>query len=107
MAGIQAGPGAFKIGGGTGLVGPNLAPVGNLVKSVKMTGFPQFVFEYHPQVGKVIVVYVDKPRCADGTAPAAVVAEHVADDGQAFGFVQTFLRGYRLGKSGEIVAPVT
>lgn len=89
----------------TGLIGVNGAPVGSLVKSLKMVGFQQFHFEYHPQVGKVIVVFLDRP-VIEGKRAAAVLAEHCDTEGRAIGFVQTFLRGYRLGKSGNIIAPV-
>lgn len=106
MAGINAAPGGFGLGG-PGLVKADLSPVGSLVKSIKMVGFPQFVFEYHAQVGKVYVVEAKAERDAEGKIPAAVLAEHVTDEGQAFGFVQTFLRGYRRGARGEIVAAIS
>lgn len=110
MAGIKAEGRGFGLGG-PGLVDPNLAPVGNLVKSIKMVGFPQFVFEYHPSAGedggKVYVVEAKAARNEKGEIPAAVLAEHVYNEGQAYGFVQTFLRGYRRGARGEVVAAVS
>ena len=82
------------------------APVGNLIRTIRTPNFPHFIFEYHPQTGKVYMVDLRAAKDAEGKHLAQVIAEHVDTEGRAQGFVQTFLRGYRFAR-GEIVAPVT
>lgn len=88
-----------------GIVNAAGAPVGNLVRHIKMPQFPHFHFEWHPQQGKVILVDLRMEKDPTGKYIAEVIAEHCEDYGRAVGFVQTFLRGYRR-RGGEIVAPV-
>lgn len=104
---LKAGSGVVNLNGGP-ILGPNGAPSGNLVQQIKMLDFPEFRFEWHPQVQKVLLIEIGKGKGADGCYGGQVIAEHCEDRGKAFGFVQTFLRGYRRGKSGgaDIVAPV-
>ncbi len=112
---MEAEGGRYSLGGNgsrPGLVDADGKPAGGLVQAIKMLNFPQFRFEYTPCVeadgspgGKVIVAFLDKPKI-DGQYQGAVLAEHCDTTGRATGFVQTFLRGYRLGRGGEIVAPI-
>jgi len=62
---------------------------------------PQFAFEWHPKTQKVY--RIDFPGAwyeggflepAGGTAKGHVIAEHAMTHAMAFGFVQTFCRGY-------------
>jgi hypothetical protein len=87
----------------------NLAPMG-MVKTIKAANFPDFFFEYHPVIGKVYLVDKTKilPNPENPTVPkyeAEVIAEHVDTEGRAFGFVQTYLRGFQRGKRDKVVAP--
>ncbi len=62
---------------------------------------PQFAFEWHPRTQKVYRidypgawvgdVFLEPPS---GTARGHVIAEHALTHAMAFGFVQTFCRGY-------------
>lgn len=51
---------------------------------------PQFHFEWHPETKKVYVIRL-------GVVPLVgeVIAEHADTHGQAYGFVQTWCRGYK------------
>ena len=63
------------------------------------------MFEYHPTTGKVYMI--DPTRMnADGKHIAEVIAEHCDTDGRAFGFVQTYCRGYRAGRTSTPVIEV-
>jgi hypothetical protein len=64
---------------------------------------PQFEFEWHPGTGKVYVLEAAGRHEAGAFVPdpsararrAVVVAEHCDHHARAYGFVQTFLRGYK------------
>lgn len=83
-------------------------PVGQIPK-FKFPAFPNFVFEYHgadTSDGKVYLIDLASKPTDDGKYIAEIIAEHVDTYARAFGFVQTFLRGFRRGRDGVIVAPV-
>jgi hypothetical protein len=95
------------------IITPNLAPAGVGIRKIGAPGFPRFVFEYHPQIGKVFMVDTSRPILkADDKNPdvptyeGEVIAEHVDTEARAYGFVQTYLRGFRRGGMKEIVAPI-
>ena len=68
---------------------------------------PQFRFEYHPETKKVY--WMPSPTgVANERIEAFVLAEHCGDQGTAFGFVQTFCRGYKVGrKDAELLQTQT
>jgi hypothetical protein len=83
---------------------------GKAIEHIKAPTFPQFRFEWHPQKRKVYLVRLG--RMVDGvlvahTGPLVgeVVAEHAETHGQAFGCVQTFLRGFREGLTPDLSKP--
>lgn len=80
-------------------------PVGQIPK-FRFPAFPDFVFEYHEGVGKVYLIDLASKPTDDGKYIAEVIAEHVDTHGRAYGFVQTYLRGFRRARDGVIVAPV-
>lgn len=80
-------------------------PVGKIPK-FKFPMFPNFVFEYHEGVGKIFLIDLASKPTDDGKYIAEVIAEHVDTHGRAYGFVQTYLRGFRRARDGVIVAPV-
>ena len=76
---------------------------------------PQFVFEWHNHVGKVYVVELPGQWEENGTvfvpaesgkAEAWCIHEHTPNEfthGAFLGIVQTWIRGYRMGKWNERV----
>lgn len=70
---------------------------------------PRFRFEFFPavngqlpgRVGKVFVI--DQERLSNGRIEAFVIAEHCDTDARAFGFVQSWLRGYRYATRDQVV----
>ena len=73
----------------------------NRVYHFSDTRLPQFGFEWHPRSQKVY--RIDYPGAwvdgvflepASGTARGHVIAEHAMTHAMAYGFVQTFCRGY-------------
>lgn len=89
-----------------GLVNVAGAPTGNLIQKVKILGFPQFLFEFHAESGKVYLIDLDAGKDEKGRPLAQVIAEHCDTEGRAYGFVQTYLRGFRRGRDNKIVAPI-
>lgn len=86
--------------------GAIIAPGATRVQKIKTPNFPQFEFEYHGEAKKVYLVDLGSKKTDDGKYIAEVIAEHCDTEGAAYNFVQTYLRGFRRGKGGEIVAPV-
>lgn len=60
-------------------------------------GLQHLIFEYHSQIGKVYKI--DKSRKIGEKYPAEVIAEHCDTEARAFGFVQTWCRGFRAGQA--------
>ena len=85
-------------------------PVTPRVQKTKDPNFPQFLFEWHEVTGKVYIIAIPG-RFQDevfvpgmiGEARAQVLAEHCDTHARFFGFVQTYLRGYRQGIADEKV----
>ena len=63
---------------------------------IKNANLPQFRFEWHPQTRKVYVMPM--PTAEGQRIEADVLAEHADNHAQAFGFVQTWSRGYHAGR---------
>jgi hypothetical protein len=74
-------------------------PVVPKILRTRTPTFPQFEFEWHEVTGKVYVVETPKER--SNTANGVAIAEHVSTHAGFLGAVQTYLRGYRKGKSDE------
>jgi hypothetical protein len=72
-----------------------------VIRVIQNAAMPQFRFEWHPETGKVY--WMSRPVPGQ-SVQAFVLAEHCDTEGRAFGFVQTFCRGYRAAK-GELLAP--
>ena len=70
----------------------NLPPMGQTVK-IKVKEMPFMMFEWHPGIQKVYVMRIDDLTAK--STKADIIAEHVVNQAQAYGFVQTYLRGYR------------
>lgn len=66
----------------------------DLVYHIKQPNYPQYRFEFHPQSRKVYLIRL-------GTTPliGEILAEHAETHGDAYNFVQTFLRGFREGQT--------
>lgn len=84
------------------------APEEPLILKTRDPNFPQLLFEWHRQAGKVYVLglpgkWVDRVfvPAVTGTARAFCLAEHCDTHGRFLGFVQTYLRGYRQGLADE------
>jgi len=87
-----------------------LPPVGTepLIHKIRQPSLPQFVFEWHREVGKVYAIllpgkFIDRQFVPDinGRAQAFVLAEHCDTHGRFYGFVQSYLRGYKQGMTDE------
>lgn len=84
-------------------------PVAPRIQKTSTPTFPQFVFEWHEHTGKVYMLETPGawiggqfvPSFAEKTRRAIVVAEHCEHHARFYGFVQTFLRGYRKGKEDQ------
>lgn len=80
-------------------------PVVPRVLKTRDPKLPHLAFEWHEHTGKVYVVLVAGrwdggafvPGLADAKAQAWCIAEHCEDHGRFIGFVQTYLRGYKMG----------
>lgn len=89
---------------------PDPTGAGQKVLHIKQPNFPQYRFEWHPQSRKVYMVRLG--WCApegefvplDEKTPliGEKIAEHAETHGAAFGAVQTFLRGYREGRTPNL-----
>lgn len=64
---------------------------------IKQPNFPQYRFEWHPQSRKVYLIRLGRTPLV-----GEVIAEHCETHGDAFNYVQTFLRGYREGQAPTI-----
>lgn len=93
---------------------PHLSGQGQTVCVIKQPLFPQFRFEWHPQAKKVYLVRLGQIDVIDGEVVftpiptsqklrAERIAEHVRSEGEAFNYVQSFLRGYREGRTPNLV----
>lgn len=94
---------SLSANGGRVIIG---APAGGLVKQIAQPLYPEFRFEWHPQIGKVYCIEMQMPKTEKGEYHAGIIGEHCENEGRAYGAVQSFLRGYRRGKRNEIVALV-
>lgn len=78
-----------------------------MIEHTRTPTFPQFEFEYHPETGKVYRVdvpgqWIDGEFVRDPdrrVAEGVCIAEHCDHSARFYGFVQTYLRGYRRGAS--------
>lgn len=83
-------------------------PIVPNVQKIKDPKFPQFLFEWHEQSQKVYVIGIpgrfeggEFVIALTGEARAAVLAEHCEHHARFYGFVQTYLRGYRQGLADQ------
>lgn len=93
MPGMEAIAGLFGIRAKT--------PPGAIVKiKPSLPGLNEYLFEWHPTTKKVWVINVAKTVNHKGQLrhPAEIIAEFCEDHGRAFGFVQTWCRGFREGQ---------
>jgi hypothetical protein len=79
-----------------------------MIQKIKQPNYPQFLFEYHEEIGKVYIIglpgkWIDREfvPAVTGEAKAFVLAEHCDTHARAFGFVQSYLRGYKQGLVDE------
>jgi hypothetical protein len=72
-----------------------------MIKVIQNPKLPQFRFEWHPETKKVWWLEIPKEG---KIAQAYVLAEHVDNEALAFGFVQSWCRGYYRGSTG-VAAP--
>lgn len=70
-----------------------------MILEIKNAKLPLFRFEYHPQTGKVY--WMRRPLRAGEQVQAFVLAEHCDTEARAFGFVQTWCRGYHEGLQAD------
>lgn len=76
---------------------PHPSGAGLKVLHIKQPNYPQFRFEWHPGTRKVYLIRVGaKPLVGEK------LAEHAETHGEAYAYVQTFLRGYREGLTPDI-----
>lgn len=70
----------------------------NRITHLKAPNFPQFRFEYHPNVKKIYLIRV-------GTNPeiGEMFAHEIETEGAAWNSVLIFLRGYRTAKAEELL----
>ncbi len=93
MVNLNPEGGAVKVIGG---------PTANKIVHIQAKTFPNFRFEWHPEVEKVY--YID---LVNAPGVGQCLSEHSEDYGRAFGHVQTFLRGYQLGAKIGIIKPAS
>jgi hypothetical protein len=79
-----------------------------IIQKTRDPKFPQFVFEWHEQTGKVWVIglpgkFIDREfvPAISGQARGFIATEHCDTHARFLGFVQTYLRGYRQGTADE------
>lgn len=79
-----------------------------MIQKFSQPNFPQFLFEWHEEIGKVYVIglpgkWIDRKfvPAITGEAKGFVLAEHCSSHALAYGFVQTYLRGYKQGSADE------
>lgn len=60
---------------------------------------PRFHFAFKPRLGRVYAIDLD--QAVGGRVNAFVIAEHCDGEARAFGFVQTWIRGYRYQRDGH------
>jgi len=85
---------------------PVLTPGAARVQKIKVPNFPDFIFEYHGEAKKVYLVDLKSKPTDDGNFLAQVIAEHCDTEGAAYNFVQAYLRGFRRGREGVVIAAV-
>ena len=90
--------------------GPDPTGAGRQVMHIKIPQFPQYRFEWHPQARKVYLTRLGRMVdgvlvASDGPLVGEVMAEHAETHGQAYGFVQTWLRGFREGQTPTLSKP--
>jgi hypothetical protein len=80
------------------------------IQKISPPGFPQFLFEWHPEMQKVYIIAVPGRFQNDvfvpgmiGHAQAQILAEHCEHHARFYGFVQTYLRGYRQAEADAIL----
>jgi hypothetical protein len=79
---------------------PHPTGAGEPFYCIQQPRYPEFRFEWHPQKRKLYLVRLNhKPLIGE------IIAEHVETHGQAFGFVQTWLRGYQAGQTPGVPNP--
>lgn len=64
-------------------------------------GHPRFQFAFKSSEGRVYVV--DRERAVGSRIAATVIAEHCDTEARAFGFVQTFLRGFVYASESRVI----
>ncbi len=69
-----------------------------MITHIKTPNFPEFRFEWHPEISKVYLIRASAPTIGE------CISEHANDHGLAFGFVQTWLRGYRAAATPKLSA---
>lgn len=67
---------------------------------IKQPNFPQFRFEWHPQKRKVYLVRLGRTPLI-----GEILAENAETHGDAYNFVQTWLRGFREGQTPDVSKP--
>ena len=67
---------------------------------IQQPNFPQFRFEWHRGKRKVYLV-----RLGRRPLIGEILAENAATRGDAYNFVQTFLRGFREGQTPDLPKP--
>lgn len=70
------------------------------IEYTRCPNFPQFTFEFHVATGKVYLVEDPGPG---NVARGVAIAEHCDTHARFYGFVQTWLRGYRKALCDENV----
>lgn len=74
----------------------NAAPVGSQVFLIKQAAFPDFRFEWHPEIKRVYLIRLNVPKEQMMGEPFAF---EIADQGAAINAVSIFLRGYRAAQT--------
>ncbi len=81
-------------------------PVAEKIYHIEDPKFPQYHFEWHPTIQKVYIG-VNPGKWEDdvfvpgdfGHLQMKILAEHCDTHARFYGFVQTYLRGYRQGRA--------
>lgn len=76
------------------------------------SAIPGYRFEWHPEIQKVYIVPLPTPEQDAAAASrgervkvqAWVLAEHCDTHAMAYGYVQTWCRGYKAGRGAPIAA---
>lgn len=89
---------------------PHATGASQMVYKIRRPEYPQFHFEWHPQTRKVWIARLGRvddqgrffPLPSGSTIYPAVLAEHANTHGEAYNFVQTYLRGFKEGRLRDI-----